>query len=89
MGTRHLAGRMDEVTRYERPLPLRRNPHTDMPRCMAGGRFEPHFIAQLVIGLDPIHKTSGEHWVHAITQINPRTAAFPDAKTSIRIRHRQ
>jgi hypothetical protein len=54
MGVRHLTGRMDEVTRYERLLPLRRNPHTDMPGSMAGRRFEPHFIAQLVIGLDPI-----------------------------------
>jgi 2-phospho-L-lactate transferase/gluconeogenesis factor (CofD/UPF0052 family) len=52
MWPRHLAGRVDEVTRYERLLPLRRDPHTDM----SGRRFEPHFIAQLVIGLDPIEK---------------------------------
>ena len=77
MGARHLAGRMDEVTRYERPLPLRRDPHTDMPGSMAGRRFEPHFIAQLVIGLDPIHKTSGAHWVHAITHIIAELLLFP------------
>jgi hypothetical protein len=54
MGARHLAGRMDEVTRYERVRPLRGDTHTDVPRSMAGRRLEPHFIAQLVIGLDPI-----------------------------------
>ena len=68
---------MDEVTRYERLLPLRRDPHTDMAGSMAGRRFEPHFIAQLVIGLDPIQKTSGEQGVDAITHIIAELLLFP------------
>jgi hypothetical protein len=45
---------MDEVSGYERLLPLRGDPHTDMAGSVAGRRLEPHFIAQVVIGLDPI-----------------------------------
>jgi hypothetical protein len=44
---------------------------------MAGRRFEPHFIAQLVIGLDPIQKAGSKQWVHAITHIIAELLLFP------------
>jgi hypothetical protein len=68
---------MDEVTRYERLRPLGRNPHTDMAGGMAGRRFEPHFIAEFVIGLDSIQKAGGQHWVHAITHVIAELLLFP------------
>ena len=68
---------MDEVTSDECPLPFRRDPYTDMSGSVARCRFEPHFIAQLVIGLDPIHKTSGKHRVHTITYIIAGMLLFP------------
>ena len=60
---------MDEVACYERLLPPRSDTHTDMPGSMAWRRFEPDFIAQLVIAIDPIQKPSSKHRVDAITHI--------------------
>ncbi len=55
VGARHLTWVMDEVTRYERLLPLRGDADTDVPGGMAWCWLEPHFIAQLVLGFDKIH----------------------------------
>ena len=68
---------MDEITCYERLLSLRRDPHTDMTGSMTGRRFEPHFIAQFVIGLDRIYEASGKHRVYAVTHIIPELLLFP------------
>jgi hypothetical protein len=68
---------MDEITGYERPRALRCNPHADMARSMTGRRFEPDFIAQLVICLDPMQETGGNHWIHAITHIIAELQLFP------------
>ena len=53
MGARHLTWVMNKVAGYECLLPFRSDPHTHMAGSMTGGRLEPHFIAEHVIGLDP------------------------------------